>query len=133
MKRLNCRLILRPKRISLLLNGPQGTGVVAEPGIDAKVPDGLTYVGWGDDFDQGVLADKQGLGGCYFEPVLAGENLHLGRDDVFVLRHARTIAKPDWGECAPCLRLATSLALPVLTVVAWETTCSAPLRSSSAR
>src|SRR5271157_1678115 len=33
---------------------------------------------------------------------------------------ARTMAKLEVGECAPCLRLATSLELPVCTVREWE-------------
>src|ERR1039457_4733512 len=122
--------------IFLLQYRPQRPRIVARLRIDAEVPARLVDLRGGEDFHQCLPGSTSTLAEMVSSswvilPVRLMWTAPMMRT---VFRSsAWTRAKPDDGECAPCLRLATSFAPPVSTVSAWERTVSASSLEARAR
>jgi hypothetical protein len=67
------------------LLGPDGFDVLFGYGVDAEVPDVEVDLVVAEDFDQGVFAEVEGLGGGELHPVATGEVFLAGFDDVGLL------------------------------------------------
>lgn len=75
-----------------------GVAVFGCDRVDAEVPYAEVDFAIAEDFDEGVLAEGEGLAGGEFEPVASGEGLGGGFDEIFLALRGAELRKGEAGD-----------------------------------